>query len=494
MSDLGELIPAGGGQNNTDFVADGAIASGKPVILTAAGKAAEVDTTPTSDVLGTEAEFDDGYSAQVAVTFDIASGKYVAYVNDAANSSYPTAVVGTVTGTSISWGTPVVIASAGAATTRESNVVAYDAKNEKTIAFIVLSATSYPTTYIGTISGTTSSWTAGQTVTTESQSGGSTVFYDPSSENMVFAWGTSAGGENGTARVASSTGTSFTFGTATVFRATTPGGTSDCVAGIADTTNNKIILVFPQTNGYPASIIGTVTGTAVAFDTIVAAASEKGERVNVTYDASAPAALQVWQNGTDAKIIAFSISGTTQTYGTAITLSAGSDVGEYGIGYNSTAERSVVAYQDNSDTSGRYRIATISGTTVTLGAETAFFPANAVNDCLLAASGPDPEAMIVYRDAYAGDDSYGIMLSIGYDASNMTSSNLLGIASAAILDTATGTINTWGSRNEVQTSLTIASDYYVQTDGTITTASASPAQLIGEAITATQINIKDYTG
>ena len=78
--------------------------------------------------------------------------------------------------------------------------------------------------------------------------------------------------------------------------------------------------------------------------------------------------------------------------------------------------------------------------------------------------------------------------------SNLTSTNLLGIAAGAISDTATGTINTWGSRNEVQTSLTIGSDYYVQEDGTITTTSTSPAQLIGTAISATQINIKDYTG
>ena len=79
-------------------------------------------------------------------------------------------------------------------------------------------------------------------------------------------------------------------------------------------------------------------------------------------------------------------------------------------------------------------------------------------------------------------------------STNMTATNLLGIASGAILDTATGTINTWGSRNEVQTGLTIGSDYYVQSDGTITTTSTSPAQLIGTAISATQINIKDYTG
>ena len=43
-------------------------------------------------------------------------------------------------------------------------------------------------------------------------------------------------------------------------------------------------------------------------------------------------------------------------------------------------------------------------------------------------------------------------------------------------------------------SLTVASDYYVQEDGTISTTSTSPAQLIGKAIKTNQINIKDYTG
>ena len=79
-------------------------------------------------------------------------------------------------------------------------------------------------------------------------------------------------------------------------------------------------------------------------------------------------------------------------------------------------------------------------------------------------------------------------------SSNLTSTNLLGIAAGAISDTETGTINTWGSRNEVQTSLTIGSDYYAQNDGTITTSSTSPAQLLGKALSATMINIKDYTG
>ena len=38
MTNLADLLPAGGGQNNTEFVADGNISAGAPVILTACGE------------------------------------------------------------------------------------------------------------------------------------------------------------------------------------------------------------------------------------------------------------------------------------------------------------------------------------------------------------------------------------------------------------------------------------------------------------------------
>ena len=76
----------------------------------------------------------------------------------------------------------------------------------------------------------------------------------------------------------------------------------------------------------------------------------------------------------------------------------------------------------------------------------------------------------------------------------MTSANLIGISSAAISDNASGTINTWGSISEDHSGLTIDSDYYAQEGGTLSTSSTSPAQLMGKAINATTINMKDYTG
>ena len=88
----------------------------------------------------------------------------------------------------------------------------------------------------------------------------------------------------------------------------------------------------------------------------------------------------------------------------------------------------------------------------------------------------------------------GVGQAAGTQTTNMTSANLIGISSAAISDNASGTINTWGSISEDHSGLTIDSDYYAQEGGTLSTSSTSPAQLMGKAINATTINMKDYTG
>jgi hypothetical protein len=71
--------------------------------------------------------------------------------------------------------------------------------------------------------------------------------------------------------------------------------------------------------------------------------------------------------------------------------------------------------------------------------------------------------------------------------------DFIGLADAAISNAATGKINVKGSINSKQSSLTIGSDYYVQNDGSISTTSTSPAVKIGQAVTATTINMMDLT-
>ena len=81
--------------------------------------------------------------------------------------------------------------------------------------------------------------------------------------------------------------------------------------------------------------------------------------------------------------------------------------------------------------------------------------------------------------------------------SNLTATNLIGVANEAIADGAGGKVNTWGSVNDTQSSMIIGADYYAQHDGNITTTQSSNStvqQLLGKAISATKLNIKDYTG
>jgi len=88
-------------------------------------------------------------------------------------------------------------------------------------------------------------------------------------------------------------------------------------------------------------------------------------------------------------------------------------------------------------------------------------------------------------------DSDGQVQLGQFSSSNVA--DFIGLADAAISNTATGKINVKGSINSKQSSLTIGSDYYVQSDGSVSTTSTSPAVKIGQAVTATTINMMDLT-
>ena len=87
------------------------------------------------------------------------------------------------------------------------------------------------------------------------------------------------------------------------------------------------------------------------------------------------------------------------------------------------------------------------------------------------------------------DSNYGKAFIFTPIVSNIT--DFIGITAEAIADTATGPVNVYGGINEAQSGLTIGSDYYVQADGSIATTVSDVK--IGQAISATTINIRDLT-
>jgi len=104
-----------GGGGEIDFVADGAIAAQKPVILTSAGKAQQIAETTTlassASAVFTTMDNSDTATVNVSSVYESNSGTFVLAYKDLSGSSYGTAVAGTWSDGTMTWGTPVVFES-----------------------------------------------------------------------------------------------------------------------------------------------------------------------------------------------------------------------------------------------------------------------------------------------------------------------------------------------------------------------------------------------
>jgi len=507
MSNLSDLLPAGGGQNNTDFVADGSITSGKPVILNSAGTVTPVgESTVSADIpYGSATDLStsmNGSGQPLGIQFDpFNSGKVMAGFID--GSGYQNIRVGNYSGSTVTWGTTYVWLSDYIGT---SPVVAFDPNNEN--EFVVILKETGPDYRVqpGTLSGTVptmgvkSQFMATHTI----QMTNGMVAFDSNNTStrtgvLVYVGTDGYGKFYDRAFTVSGTGgsASITLGTQTEVDA---GFSSEAYTSIAfNSTGTFVIGGRGDSTAYVFCYAGTVSGTTITRGTITQAASDYYAPGNVAIDPNAPTKFIIsWnQSATNYSASVGTLSGTgnrTITFGTAQEIDNGDTGWAQAVTvFNpvTTGEFVMVHRAENPAPLVQASLGTYSGTTITMGTNYDFPVWGAYYGAACDISSG------VFAVAYKNDTATDCEVDQGKfetQETNLTATNLLGIASGAILDTATGTINTWGSRNEVQTGLTIGSDYYVQSDGTITTTSTSPAQLIGTAISATQINIKDYTG
>jgi len=499
MSNLSELIPAGGGQNNTDFVADGGITSGKPVILTAAGKAAQVAGSVGSETLGSPVDASGAATIGYGVVgvYDAASGKMViVYVKT--GGVY--VVVGTISGTVISWGTPVT-AYSGAGDDKPA--ICYDSVTEQVIIAYRVNPDTGTYVITGKVSGTTISFGTAVAVDSTVNMSEFTVAYNVADSKGLVIYGSQGLSSNsGRAKVITVTGTAISLGTQYNWQ-TSGYVNNNHYCSTYDSNAGSIVFANQSTANSGKAAVFTISGTNVSAGTFTQYTTGNTTGTSITYDSTAQKVVTASRQTTTTYGYAAvgTVSGTSISFGSPVAfnssqVAAASVCCAYG---GDSANVTNILFAPDTDNYLYYINGTVSGTSISFNTEARAYSDNATSPRAGISTATSGKVLFIINPSSTvggliDNYIYGAVLQNVVTTTNLTSTNLLGIASAAILDTATGTINTWGSRNEVQTSLTIASDYYVQSDGTITTASASPAQLIGEAITATQINIKDYTG
>ena len=459
-----------------NFTASGTLSNGQAVIIHTDGtvKAVGEEASDTSSV-GTAVVFEGGITEEQGITFDSNSNKVVVAYRDRSNSDHGTAVVGTVSGNTISFGTPVVFASAN---TQYCRPVFDSNSNKVVIVYSDNANSSHGTAIVGTVSGTSISF--GSEVVFESAAISSqvTATFDSSNNKVVIAYHASGF----KAIVGTVSGTSISFGSSV--NIATTGTYCDSTF---DTSNNKVVLAYSQNStGYGAAIVGTVSGTSISFGSETVFESYASGHFGIAFDSSNNKVVIAYQDEEDnyGKAIVATVSGSSISFGTAVTFeSANTD--QIKATYDSAAGKVVIVYQDIDNSNyGTAISGTVSGTSISFGTAVVFLEGNVAFPVVTYDSNAN-RSVIAYENDSNSSKGTGIVYS--NMGTNLTSENFIGFTAEAISNGASGRITVVTGVNESQTGLTTGKKHYVQKNGSLSTTTDSPSVVAGNAVSSTKI-------
>ena len=457
--------------------ASGSIANGKPCIVKADGNVAQV---AGGQVIGSAATFESAtIELGTSIAFDSSNNKVVIGYRDAGNSGYGTAVVATVSGSSITYGTPVVFASAST----DGVSGTFDSSNNKVVFCFTDAANSkYGTAIVGTVSGDSISF-GSEAVFKSDDTRTTAIGFDSSNNKVVIAFRDHNDSRYGKAVVGTVSGTSISFGSETTFEFAQTSNHNV----VFDSSNNKIVICYSDVGNsfYPTAIVGTVSGTSISFGTAVVADSNAATSLSATFDSNSNKVVMGLGSSSAGAGIVGTVSGTSISFGTKASFATASSSVK-GSGFDTSTNKVTFTFADggNSDY-GTLVIGTVSGTDITFGTEQTFETGGGTQYMRVAFDSSANRFVVAYRQT---SDYYGKALAFsGGAATNLTTENYVGIADAAYSDTNTATIQTIGAVDDAQSGLTAGQLYYVQSDGTLSTTAGTPSVVAGVAVSSTKL-------
>ena len=481
MNILGDALP-----RRFKAKASGSITAGKPCIIEADGDVAQVSETPVSEAVGTPAVFESAASPQISAAYDSNAGKVVIAYRDNGNSNYGTAVVGTVSGTSISFGTPVVFESA---TTRYIST-AYDVNAQKiVVAYRDYGNSSAGTAKVGTVSGTSISF-GGATVFESGSSVYISAVYDASAQKVVIAYEDGGNSGYGTAIVGTVSGTSISFGSAAVFES----ADTKYHSAVYDANAGKVVIAYRDdgNSNYGTAIVGTVSDTSISFGSAAVFESASVDEISAAYDVNAQKVVIAYKdrdNNDYSTAIVGTVSGTSISFGSAAVFESAATYEPSAV-YTDNAQKVAIAYRDGGNSNyGTVIVATVSGTSISFGTAVVF--ESGATDFISAVYEANAQNVVIaYEDEGNSDYGTAVVFQNAFTSKNLTSENYIGIAEYAAADTETATVLIKGGVSTTQSSLTPGQTYFVQTDGTIGTSAGTPSVTAGTAVTSTKLIVK----
>jgi hypothetical protein len=471
-------------------VASGSLSDGTKVVVNSDGTVSAVQSTGGPPFAGSEFIFRSASTSSISSAYDAANQRVVIAYQDGGTSNQGFAVVGSVSGTTITFGTPVRFSSTVSVV--QSTSVVYDPVTAKIVicysGFDSGASQRYVLAVVGTVSGTTISF--GSIVQADSSFfgiGTVSATYDINAQKVVIVYTNNNSVTNrGSAVVGTVSGTSITFGTVVVFKTTS---TSAPVATY-DASVQRVVVAYTDgaNSSFGTAVIATVSGTTISFGTPVVFRSGPTGSITLAYDITNQKMVFAYiENSTSFGVSIVGTSTTTSiSFGTAVNFNSAS-CSSISLNYDANLQKVVVAFRQGSTGFGSAVVGTVSGTSISFGSATVFNAAS-TQDTSVAYMANIQNMVISYQDT--GNSSFGTSLVFQTSGSNLVATNFIGISNGAYSNGQTATIQTVGSTDDAQTGLTAGRLYYVLSNGSLSLTAGSPSVVAGTAISATKLIIK----
>ena len=469
--------------------------------------------TQTTHTTGSANGFDGGIGT--IATFDETAQRLVVVTRNTNDSNHGYVAIGTISGTTITWGTPIEFSSGQVIYSWEAKVV-YDANVGKCVIFYNADTGGGGTAryrVIDEIDPSDNSCTFGSIADWNGGHGASYInaHYDPDSQKIVIVFSDLESGNSsrGTGIVGTLNGGNNTvsFGTKKYFTTNTAAN----IFANYDTIHKLFMVVYKDSSGGEAKALevsGTTLGpvanqtTSTGDGHIKTTWAAGGEYLSFAYDRYTGKHMVVYidssgsnSNTPKGRILAWSggriiaynptelADCTNSTYTSAT--------------FDESISRFVVAYRDGQGPYGwtQYNLRVQTGQ---IGASPGHTP---VFDTPIELGGYgatwDTPTIFYIRSLRKNVFLYksgGDRLSgqiIDYGGSNLATNSFIGFTTGGtVASGSNATVQTTGTVNKHQSGLTTGATYFVQQDGTLNTGESDPSVVAGRALSATELLVK----
>ena len=503
-------LPAISGANLTGIeaapsisgISSGTLANGAPVILLDDGKLGGVSGSQGLNGSPGEAYYT-GENAYSSMTYDTTNDRVVIIYRDDAAGGVPYCKAGTVSGTTISWGTSVQIVAAGCGPVD----CTFDSNAGKVVfCYIDQNDSNKLKSLTGTVNSSNNSISLGTIATIDSSDCDNvSVEFCSTINKLLYAYREDDNNDRGFCRVAEVSGTDVSnIGSSVEFgngnQVTSDNG---LVKAIWNPTDQKAIIFYSDYNNTERGAARSVTisgntpsiGTRVWFDE-----SRCDIFVDAAYDPDNNKIVVTWREGSNGTgyynlVRAMSLSGTDIVLDSTTYTIVDNQGGRGCIAYDTNANQFLIGFSNQNNTPPQ----AMDTVTMTLASNGTMTFGTLYKWDQGSVSGDMPQRMIYDPDSGSlvmlyrsnGTGTIGSQYRIQrIRVSNVTSSNFVGFSKAAYTNGQTAKVSVVGSTSTNQTGLTTARQYYVLGDGSLgTTADAANVEA-GKSLSSTSLLVK----